>query len=210
MAELAGHREIKRSLKTPDLTVAKIRCRKLSILFDQLVALSQIMPDLTHDQARRLARAYFEREWSRASEFVFLGPSDPQFNRLAEVEFAQADEQRLRDLVTTGQVDPAVAVDVAEILKEGGFNGTVPLDELAELQTGMMRAKIEQRRLLAAMLTGQFHEAGPVDPLFRDISQPAMPLLQGQACVVDTSVAAVVEKFLAFKKPVWAPKTFLD
>ena len=54
-----GRRELKISLKTTELAVAKLRCRTFSNRFEQLMGRVIAMPSLGKDKIEQLIRAYF-------------------------------------------------------------------------------------------------------------------------------------------------------
>ncbi len=77
LVERVGRREIKVSLRTSSLAVARLRCQRLGSGILQLIARVRAMPELSQETIERLARRYFEQQLSSTEELAYLIPSDP-------------------------------------------------------------------------------------------------------------------------------------
>lgn len=79
-----GRREIKASLRTSPLAVARPRCQCLGGAMLQLIARVRAMPELSQKTIQDLARRYFEEQLSSTEELACLLPSDPAIDRAFE------------------------------------------------------------------------------------------------------------------------------
>ena len=169
------------------------------------------MPNLSTMEIRELARAYFEQAWAKARELVYLGADDPAFDPKIEAEEAQGQEAGLRKHLVQQVYDHVTKIEAQELLAAHGYAaGTIPLESMDELYNAILRAKIDVRRILAAMLTGKYENAEPHDPLFRDIEQPPLPPIPGDGdAPVKQTVASLTDKYCTQNKASkWVKKTY--
>jgi len=96
LVERIGRREIKVSLRTSSLAVARPRCQRLGSAMLQLIARVRVMPELSQKTIQDLARRYFEQQLSSTEELAYLIPSDPAIDRAFEAQDSMDEAERLR------------------------------------------------------------------------------------------------------------------
>ncbi len=73
-------------------------------------------------------------------------------------------------------------------------------DAIHQACEGILRARVEADRILAARLRGHFHLTAPADPLFAGMAVTDMPPLPGEVVQAKITLAEGVEKFGDFKR----------
>lgn len=205
-----GRREVCLSLRTRDVSTARLLCRLFSNRFEQFIEAVEGMPGLTKDKIDNILRGYFEGLLSRAEEIVFLGPQDSSFDRQFEIDGTEEEHQELQAKLASGQFDRITRSETRELIETQGIaSDQVPADEYRMLCNGVLRARIEQRRILAAMLSGALDETIPKDPLFQGVKSPGLPALPGEEPTVGKdTLDAVIARYCDFKMTQdWVPKT---
>ncbi|SBW05075.1 putative integrase/resolvase recombinase protein [uncultured Alphaproteobacteria bacterium] len=207
-----GLREIKGSLKTGDPFTARMRCRTLSDVFERLIRELPAMPDLTPDVVKSLIRSYFERCLSTAEEVAYLAPQDQSVDLVFEAGETLAESEQLRKLLVAHDYDPVTRNAANEVLAQvGASRKTVGLEQFDKVCNGVLRARIETRRILAAKLRGDYAQAVSADPLFIGIEATEMPPLPGDVPAEERSLGSVANRYCAMKKDKeWVGKTYLD
>jgi integrase len=164
---------------------------------------------MTQEQIKELAQAYFVEKWSKSREFALLVPTDEQYDPIAETEWLKHDEQRLRSLASQGKFN-SVVFDAKELVANLAPGQPVSGDDLAQLYGALLRAQIEDRRILAALLSGKYDESEPIDPLFKGMSEPPLPPLKGEKSIgTGSSLAEIAKKFCEQKSTTeWVVKTY--
>ena len=205
-----GRRELKVSLKTTELVIAKLRCRKFSNRFEQMMETVRAMPPLGKDKIEQLIRAFFADLLSKADEHAYLMPQDDMVDRKAEGKALEGDQDRLHDKIASRSYDGATRAEANELLAPfGAGTGNEDFDAVCN---GILRAKLEQTRILAAMLRGEYQNTVPIDPLFEGVKSPGLPPLPGQeASKSALSVSMAVKKFCDLKSKFdWSDKTRIE
>ncbi len=88
-----GRREIKFSLRSSHPSVARMRCRILTVEILQLMALGPATPALTRDAITRIARRCFSVAMEQVDDLTaFFVPNDPKLD--PSIEAAMALEER--------------------------------------------------------------------------------------------------------------------
>lgn len=208
-----GLREIKGSLKTGDPFTARTRCRTLSDAFERLIRELPAMPELNPDVVKSLIRSYFEKCLSTTEEIAYLAPQDQAVDLTFEAEETLVESERLRKLLVAHDYDPVTRSEAEEVLAQvGASRKSVGLEQFDNVCNGMLRARIETRRILAAKLRGDYAQAVSVAPLFIGIEATGMQPLPGDAPVKEgRSLGAVANRYCAMKKDKeWVGKTYLD
>ena len=207
-----GLREIKGSLKTGDPFTARTRCRTLSDAFERLIREIPSMPDLNPDVIKGLIRSYFQKCLNTAEEVAYLAPQDQAVDLAFEAEETLAESDRLRKLLVAHDYDPVTRNEADDVLAQvGASRKSVGLEQFDKVCNGVLRARIETRRILAAKLRGEYAQAISVDPLFVGMEETGMPPLPGGAPVEVRSLGAVANRYCAMKKDKeWVGKTYLD
>jgi integrase len=205
-----GRRELKTSLKTTELAIAKLRCRKFSNRFEQLMETVKAMPPLGKDKIEHLIRAFFSDLLSKANEHAYLIPQDDMVDRKAEGKALEGDQDRLHDQIASQGYDGATRAEAKELLAP--FGAGTSNEDFDTICNGILRAKLEQTRILAAMLRGAYQNTVPIDPLFEGIKSPGLPPLPGEeASKSALSVSMAVKKFCVLKSKFdWTNKTHIE
>ncbi|MGE5548236.1 MAG: DUF6538 domain-containing protein [Solirubrobacterales bacterium] len=206
-----GLREIKGSLKTGDPFTARIRCRKLSNAFEHLIDKVRAMPDLTQDAIRGLIQSYFQRCLDNSEEIARLAPSDGELDIGFEVSEMQSEAQRLGKALATRNYDPFTEMEAREVLGQVGLSrAQVDAEQFDALCNGVLRARIEDRRILVAKLLGQYDRTAPADPLFAGMIA-TMPPLPGEEKAGERTLAVLADRYCEQKRDKeWVGKTYLD
>ena len=151
--DIVGRREVCLSLRTRDATTARLLCRLCSNLFEQLMEVVEGMPELGKDKVDAMIRGYFEGLLSKAKETVFLTPQDPALDPEFEATLAEEERQRLQAELAKGKFDKTTLIEAQELAGTGESTPhNVPADEFRALCNGVLRARIEQRRIYAGIV----------------------------------------------------------
>jgi uncharacterized protein DUF6538 len=212
IVERIGRREIKISLQTSSLAVARPRCQRLGSAMLQLIARVRVMPELSQKTIQELARRYFEQQLSSTEELAYLIPSDPAIDRAFEAQNSMDEAEGLRTSLAERRYDAITKGAAAEALSSESLTPKdLSFENFDQLCASILRARIEAHRIYAAKLRGSYYETAPRDPLFAGLCSTAMPGLPGMPQELsDRSIASLTQKFLDLKRPGWAPKTRLD
>ncbi len=213
-------REIKGSLKTRDPFTARMRCRSLSNAFERLIDRVAAMPELTYDSIRKLIRDYFQKCLNKSEETAFIIPDDPKIDVDFEVQGMREEIENLQKSLARKQYSPFVKIEAEEILEQAGHSpSSVGIETRDLIRNGVLRAQIEDHRVLIAKLEGQYENTAPKDPLFAGMEATGMPPIPGDKTVVaEEKKAAVVhtlgtaaDLYCAMKKDKeWVGKTYGD
>jgi integrase len=210
LVERVGRREIKVSLHTCSLAVARLRCQRLGSGILQLIARVRAMPELSQETIERLARRYFQQQLGSTEEWAYLIPSDPAVDQAFEAQDSLDEAERLRTSLAQRRYDAITKGAAAEALSAEGLDRN-DLETFDQLCAAILRARIEAHRIYAAKLRGRYDEIAPRDPLFAGLVSTAMPGLPGVPQELsDRSITCLTQKYLDLKRPGWAPKTRLD
>jgi len=207
-----GRREIKVSLRTSSLAVARLRCQNLGSAMLQLIARVRLMPELSQKTIQDLARRYFEHQLSSTEELAHLLPQDPKVDIAFEAQDSMEEAERLKANLAQRSYDAITrGVAVEALTSEGLAPKDLSLENFDQLCASILRARIEAHRIYAAKLQGSYDQIAPRDPLFVGLSSATMPGLQGEPEEpTENSVESLIQKFLGLKSVGWAPKTRLD
>jgi integrase len=212
---IIGKREIKASLRTSDAKSAKMRGRFLSSALDRLFQGLQSMSVVPTAEIRDRARAYFQAELSKSLEVAFLYPTDPAFDKNTEVSWLVLRTAALRASLASQSFPADIKAEAAELLNPSNPNYAAPAsDHLRYACNLILRAKIENGRILKAQLEGDYQATAALDPWFAGINATELPPLPGEmakASEAGPSFGAIADKFVASKtKHDWASKTAAD
>jgi hypothetical protein len=191
---------------------ANVRGRVLSNAFDVLFAgLPEMMtatPDLIKDQIR----SYFQQCLNTSLEHSYLLPTDPKCDIEREVAYLRSRIGQLREQLINQSFELSVRNEARELLAAAGQSAT-DTDALQHACNALVRAKIEDARILAARLSGDVAALKPVDPFFADMEANGLPPLPGEPAIqtVTRSLSAISDEFYKFKvKHDWNAKTAAD
>lgn len=156
-----GRREIKASLGTPDLTVARRRARTLANAFEEVTEMIDQNPQLRIAEIDELVRRYMVREWARAEREVLNPDSDAE----RELESANIGIDEINSMIYEHRFqDPYVRQALHDSIGDS-LPSDGPLYRYAANVT--LRANLESLRLRAAMIMGAYRP--PTDPMFADL-----------------------------------------
>jgi len=208
-----GRKELKVSLKTTVFATAKLRCRKFSNRFEQMMDMVGIMPSLGKEKIEQLIRAFFSDLLSQAEEHAYLLPEDDTVDLTAESDGLKADLALIRNKIATRNHGGATQADAEKILAPFNGNGSgVSEEDFDTICNGILRAKFEQHRILAAMLIGDYQNITPLDPMFEGVKSPGMPPLpEDDVASTALSVSQAIKKFCDLKSKFdWTDKTRIE
>ena len=120
--------------------------------------MAQLSPDALHERLRE----YFQARLNKSLEHAYRLPSDPQNNIDAEVMWLREQVEVLRRQLKRQSFDPVIREEAAALLDQAKPDS----DLVQHACNGVLRARIENNRILAAMLSGEYETAAPLDPLF--------------------------------------------
>jgi integrase len=207
--------EVKLSLQTSNPMAAKVRSRLLSNAFDVLFEEMRKMAQVTPAMLEEPIRAYFQSCLNRSLEHTQSLPADPFVDIEDEIAGLNRSIAELRDELKRQAFRHSVVKDATTLLQQTSTANGSPDPEALQLAcNAVLRAKIENARILAAQLAGHYEDSTPRDPLFAGMHATNMPPLPGEAVPEKAKPLALkeaVEFYCAFKaKHDWVPKTETD
>jgi hypothetical protein len=214
LRKFIGKREIKASLRTSDAMSAKMRGRVLSngleLLFRELRSMSAVSNDVILTRARD----YFRGELSKSLEHAFLLPTDPMIDLDFEIAGTKQLATNFREALKHQQFSASVQADARAILNPTNPDAaTKPSDAFRYACNAVLRAKIENARILAAQLAGDYAPS-PGDPWFAGIAAVDLPPIPGdevKAAPTTPTFGMIAKQFFDFKsKNDWVAKTATD
>lgn len=203
-------REIKFSLRTRDVFTARIRCRKFSNRFEQLMLRVARMPNLTKDNIDSLLRGYFEGLLSKTEELAVMLPDDPAIDLAFEIDELQSERTALNKRIGKRDYDSTTRLDAQDLLETNGYTAPgLGSEEFDAICNGILRARSEQRRILRAMLQGEYENSESLDPLFKGVQSPGLPPVQGEKnSSTFVTLSSVIKLYSTFKSAhSWVSKT---
>ena len=210
-----GRCEIKSMLKTTDLATAKMRAGLLSNALDALLRRLETMSEISTETINTHIRSYFQAALNRSLEHALLLPTDPCVDLDAEIATLRTQVQDLQKRLahqtfTTQVLDTAQTIlDAAPDLK-----AKAEMQVIALLCNGVLRADMENARILSNQLEGRYDQIAPLDPLFTGMAASGLPPLPGDIKPPAPDILTfkvLTERYLAFKnKEGWAKKTEAD
>ena len=128
----------------------------------------------------------------------------------AESEAMEAEAVGIRAQIASRSYDAVTKAHAEELLAPFGVGRRQ--EDFDAVCNGVLRAKLEQRRILTAMLRGEYQNTVPIDPLFEGVASPGMPPLPGEeGSSAALSISKVVEKYSDLKSKFdWSPKTRIE
>ena len=143
--------EIKVSLRTSDRLAAKVRSRLLSNAFDVLFRGVETMPQITRAMIDERIRDYFQGCLNKSLEHTQLLPTDPFADIEREVAYLRESVEQLRKQLVAQSFSRSVIEDATRLLQQfPSANDTPDLETLQYACTNVLRAKIENSRILSA------------------------------------------------------------
>lgn len=205
--------ELKVSLRTRELRIATLRCRRFTVLFDQLVSKAKSMPPLSSEEVRRLVQSYFHSRLIEANEIVDELSYGPEGERAEAIAETDGEIDRFRKQIAGKKYDD-ITIRRVRALLEGtqSENLSKVSDEFDALCNGILRAEAELVRVYVAKLMGRYEVTYPKDPLFAGVWTDALPPLPGTSnSASPRTIGALVHEYCDVKtKSVWAAKTEIE
>lgn len=207
--------EVKVSLKTDDPLIATVRSRLLSNAFDVLFKGLMEMPQFPIEMINEHIRDYFQACLNKSLEHAQLLPTDPLGDIEKEVDYLRDSVAQMRLQLAAQTFGHSVVQDATSLLQQSSPGTGFPDPEALQYACStVLRAQIENFRILAAQLSGRYEETAPRDPLFAGMAANGLPPLRGETVSVDPKIItlkSVGELYCAFKgKHDWVNKTASD
>lgn len=215
LIERIGIRELKGSLKTRDVLIARRRSRRLTSACELLFLRVGAMVELNHETIKTLVRSYFQDCLNQTDERISFLRDDPSVDLDAEAKSADQLVKAHLDLIKMGKPD-AVSRDEAQRLIERHHiePASVPLNLRHDLNTLILRARVEDWRIAGAKLRAEFEHTSPKDPIFAGLEVSGYPPLpdeeKDKAFAEPVTLAQTVERFIEMKSTKWVRKTLMD
>ena len=200
LVDRLGRREVKLSLRTCSLRDARLRGRLLSNAMDILFEGVSIMPSMTLQTINDRIREYFQACLNKSLEHAYLLPTDPAIDISWEVASLRQRVEDLREQLVRQSFSAPVRAEAQELLVASGQ--TVDMDALRHASNAVLRAEIEDARILAARLSGDYAGTAPIDPLFTGMQPTGLPPLPGEptSSQPDPTLGSVAQQFFALGK----------
>ncbi len=210
-----GTREVKFSLRTSDPVEAKVRGRLLSSAVDLLFKGIARMEALPSEALQAAIKDYFQKALSQTLELAYDLPTDPMCDLDAEAAFLRKRIALMHGQLKEQLFVPEVRSDALAVLASVTSDATsADTETLRYACNGVLRAKIENARILAAHLSSQHDAIAPRDPMFTGVVMPAPHLSLGEDLKPEPlshTLSSVANQFIQSKaKHDWAPKTAGD
>lgn len=178
LAARLGKRELKVSLRTCSPMDAKVRGRVLSNAMDVLFNGLPSMPSVSPQVIKERIRVSFQELLNKSLEWSYLLPTDPACDISHEVEYLHSRVEQLRKELTSQSFSQPIRDEAQALLASAGQPGA-DFDALQHACNAIVRAKMEDARILAARLSGDFAATTPVDPLFANMEPTGLPPVSG-------------------------------
>jgi integrase len=209
-----GRREIKASLRTSDAMSAKMRGRVLSNGLELLFRELRSMVDVSNEVIVNRAKDYFKAQLSKSLELAMLLPTDPLVDMDFEITGTEQLAADMREALKYQHFSPSVQSDARALLNPTNPDAvTKPSDAFRYACNAVLRAKIENARILATQLAGDYAPP-PGDPWFVGLAAVELPPIPGdepKAAPKGATFGMIAKQFVAFKsKEDWAAKTAAD
>ncbi|WP_170116163.1 site-specific integrase [Sulfitobacter mediterraneus] len=146
------------------------------------------------EQIDQRIRAIFQNALNEGHSFrLIFGPD------LDKDEEAAGFEDRQRswaNLLRSQNYDEELLREAKALVGKIPNNPTICLgDAIDHACEGILRARLESDRILAARLRGHFHQTTPLDPFFAGMTVTDMPLLPGETTVSKMTLAEAANKY---------------
>jgi integrase len=182
----------------------------IDILFEELPRMAK----LTTPEIQGRIRNYFQSCLNRSLEHSIDLAGDPGVDVSAEITYLRQKVEALRAQLSAQVFDDDV-LDAAHSLVDppGATQQPITPDVVSQAAAGVMRAEIENARVLAAMLAGEYEQTAPRDPLFAGMAptgafpyggEPEHPKVQAP------TVAEVADLYCEHHAKNWVEKTAKD
>lgn len=155
-----GRGEVKTTLQTTDRAKATLLCRKISNDMDVLFSNKWSMTNTLLEKIDQRIRDIFQNALNEGHSFrqVF----GPDIDKVDEAESVDHRHQSLAAIVQSQQYDKALLSEAKALVGQLPDNPTIShSDAIYHACEGILRARVEATRILAARLRGQFNLTAP-------------------------------------------------
>jgi integrase len=195
---------------------AKMRCRVLSNGLELLFRELRSMAHVSNKIILTRAKDYFRAQLSKSLELAFLLPTDPTVDMAFEIAGTEQLAADMREALKHQHFSASAQSDARALLNPTTPGAdTKPSDAFQFACNAVLRAKIDNARILAAQLRGDYDDAAPKDPWFTGITTVDLPPIPGDETTTEAAAGPtfgmVAQQFFDFKnKNDWVPKTAAD
>nr|WP_176223069.1 site-specific integrase [Aurantimonas sp. 22II-16-19i] len=193
--------------------MARIRGRWLSNALDAYLEELKTMPASSFEVVEERIRDYFQVCLNKAMEHATLLPTDPLIDIEREKQLLDREVSELKQKLAAQAFDDGTALRASEVLENARRSGPLDTDATRFARMGVMRADIESRRILRAMLEADFGGTTPLDPLFAGMAPTGLPPLPGEEAAPSAaglSLAAAANRYIQQHVGSWVAKTTAD
>lgn len=143
---------------------------------------------LSVEHVQSFSRQYFQERLNEAYELAEDIPTDPAIDRDFEIEDLKENVEDYRKSLHERQYSQYVQLQAQEMLDRlKPPHIKISPDILSAACEAVVRAEIEKRRYMIAMLTGNPADSAPVDPLFVGMMPTGYPPIRGALLGLDSA-----------------------
>ncbi|MDB6146423.1 MAG: hypothetical protein JWO45_87 [Spartobacteria bacterium] len=173
------------------------------------------MREITPQMIEEPVRTYLQNCLNRSLEHTQLLPTDPFSEVEKEIAYLHRSVTEMRAELSRQSFRQSVVSDATELLKQIPTSNAPTDPEALQLAcNAILRAKIENARILAGQLAGNYEDSSPRDPLFAGVKATGMPPLPGEVVpqkIKQLTLSEATEVYCSFKsKHDWVAKTEAD
>ncbi|MEF2549743.1 hypothetical protein VQ045_21900, partial [Aurantimonas sp. E1-2-R+4] len=141
-------------------------------------------------------------------------PTDPLIDLTRERQLLADDEKAQRQRLARQEFNDTIRSAAEDVLTAARLRGTVDSDATKLALNGVLRAHIENVRILRAMLEGDYPATAPRDPMFAGMAPTGLPPLPGEPAEYDPhalTLSTATERYChQHAGKTWVPKTAAD
>jgi integrase len=194
-----GRGEVKTTLNTTDRAKATLLCRKISNDIDLLFANKLSMTNALLHQIYQRIRDIFQDALNEGHSFRQV--YGPDIDKLDAAQTIEARQKSQAAVLQSQHYDKGLLSDAKALVGTLPQNPTISaLDAIHHACEGILRARVEADRILAARLRGEFHLTAPMDPMFAGMAVTDMPPLPGEVAKPKITLAEAVDLYANFQR----------
>ena len=194
-----GRSEVKTTLKTTDRAKATLICRKISNDIDLLFANKLSMTNALLHQIDQRIRDIFQNALNEGHSFRQI--YGPDIDKIDTAKSIEARKNAYAAELQSQHYDQGLLTEAKALVGNLPQNPTISaLDAIHHACEGILRARVEADRILAARLRGEFHLTAPLDPMFAGMMVTDMPLLPGEVAIPKMTLSEAMEKYAEFQR----------
>ncbi len=197
--ETLGRSEVKTSLRTTDRAKATLLCRKISNDLDLLFTNRLRMASSPLEQIDQRIRDIFQDALNEG--YAFRQVYGPDIDKDDEAATVEQRQKSWKATLQSQHYDKELLSKAKALVGQLSDNPTIsPSDAIHHACEGILRARVEADRILAARLRGNFHLTAPIDPMFAGMAVTDMPPRPREVSAPKMTLAEAVEKFANFQR----------